>query len=47
MTRQNFFGTALLIFVGPWLAYVAFIERNFTQRSPQHKSVFGGTIILL
>ena len=30
-----------------WLAYVAFIEGNFPQCSPQYIAVFGGTIPLL
>ena len=44
---SGFCGTAPLIIVGPWLAYVAFIEGNFLQCGPQYIAVFGGTIPLL
>ena len=37
----------LLIIVGSWLAYVAFIEGSFPQCGPQYIAVFGGTIPLL
>ena len=50
---KNFLGNAqglrwaclrLLIIVGPWLAFAAFIEGNFPQCGPQYIAVFGGTI---
>ena len=44
---SDFCGTALLIIVGPWLAYVAFIEGNFPQCGPQYIAVFVVTIPLL
>ena len=37
---SDFCGTALLIIVGPWLAYVAFIERNFPQCGPQYNCLW-------
>ena len=43
----DFCGIVLLIIVGPWLAYVAFIEGNFPQWGPQYIAVFDGTIPLL
>ena len=44
---SDFCGTGPLIIVGPWLAYVAFIEGSFPQCGPQYIAVFGGTIPLL
>ena len=44
---SDYSGTAPLIIVGPWLAYVAFIEGNFPQCGLQYIAVFGGTIPLL
>ena len=44
---SDFCRTVLLIIVGPWLAYVAFIEGNFPQCGPQYIAVFGGTIPLV
>ena len=47
----DFCGIVQLIILGPWLAYVAFIEGNFPQWGPQYIyiyiAVFGVTIPLL